>query len=482
MSCLTMRAYSIMASLLLAGTTGFASPEDVVSIRPNEIDDVLLNPGIGFTTFQRFNGDSLNEGLGWTEGFPIEYQPFTGSLTNRDHPLTTIAYFRVYWKFVEPESGVYRWDMLDKALATARERGQTLMLRIAPYGTGPDKDVPAWYRALVAGNDWEKNVPVEKWRVHPENPLYLKHFGKLIRELGARYDGHRDLELVDVSIVGAWGEGAGSEELTDPTRKGLLDCYLDSFPRTPLVLQLKDERATRYALSKRPVGWRVDCLGDMGGFSKTWSHMNDYYPQELIRTGMQEAWRTAPVTMEVCWVMQYWKNQGWDVDHIVDESLKWHISSFNAKSSAVPAEWWPQVNRWLKKMGYRFVLRKFTYPAVVQPEGKLTFTSWWENKGVAACYRKFPVALRLKAAQATEVLLTDADITNWLPGDNLFDSSVAIPPHLPAGEYELGIALLDPQTRQPKVRLAIAGRDVEGWYKLGRIEVREKQPSAATKH
>jgi hypothetical protein len=145
-------------ALLLGTAAGFASP-DIVTVRPKESDDVLVNPGIGFTTFQRFNGDRLNEGLGWTEGFPIDYQPFTGTLTNQDHPLTSIAYFRVYWKFVEPEAGAYRWDMLDKALATARDRGQTLMLRIAPYGTGQDNDVPAWYRQLVTGSDWEKSVP-----------------------------------------------------------------------------------------------------------------------------------------------------------------------------------------------------------------------------------------------------------------------------------------------------------------------------------
>ena len=463
-----MRAFFSLA-LLLGTAAGFGAT-DMVTVRPKESDDVLVNPGIGFTTFQRFNGDRLNEGLAWTEGFPIDYQPFTGSLTNKDHPLTSIAYFRVYWKFVEPEAGAYRWDVLDKALATARQRGQTLMFRIAPYGTGPDNDVPAWYRQLVTGSDWEKKVPVEKWRVHPENPLYVKYFGKLVRELGAHYDGHPDLELVDVSIVGAWGEGAGSEELTERTLKALLDCYLDSFRRTPLVLQLKDERATHYSLSQRPVGWRVDCLGDMGGFSKAWSHMNDYYPQELIRTGMQDAWRTAPVTMEVCWVMQYWKNQGWDIDHIVDESLKWHISSFNAKSSAIPAEWWPQVNRWLKRMGYRFVLRKFTYPAVVQPGGKLAFTSWWENKGVAPCYRNFPLAFRLKNGGRTEVLLTDCDTSKWLPGDNLFDSSVMLPADLAGGSYELELGLLDTQTKRPKVKLAIEGRAEEG-YTLGTLNV-----------
>ena len=86
------------------------------------------------------------------------------------------------------------------------------------------------------------------------------------------------------------------------------------------------------------------------------------------------------MSLEVCWVMQHWKDMGWDIDYIIDQSLKWHISSFNGKSSAVPKEWWPQVDRWLKKMGYRFVLRKFTYPEIVKGGGKLEFTSWWRTK------------------------------------------------------------------------------------------------------
>ncbi|MCC6395132.1 MAG: DUF4832 domain-containing protein, partial [Bryobacterales bacterium] len=74
------------------------SAQDVI-VRPREIGDVLLNPGIGFMTFQRFNGDELNQGLKWTEGYPIVYQDYKGSLENKNHPATTIAYFRVYWKF-----------------------------------------------------------------------------------------------------------------------------------------------------------------------------------------------------------------------------------------------------------------------------------------------------------------------------------------------------------------------------------------------
>ncbi len=472
-----------VTTILTVASSVPAFTQETVIVRPNEIDDVLINPGIGFMTFQRFNGDGLNKGKRWTEGKPIVYQDFDGNLENKDHPMTTIAYFRVYWKFIEPQMHKYRWDLIDKALKTARERNQTLMLRIAPYGTGTENDVPDWYRAMVGKR---KDLPEKKWQVDPEDPRYVEYFTNMIRILGERYDGHPDLESVDVAIVGAWGEGAGSALLTDKTRQALVDAYIDSFKKTHLVMLLTDEKTNTYALSKADVGWRVDCLGDMGGFSPTWSHMNDYYPQAIINFGVREAWKNAPVTLEVCWVMQHWKDMGWDVDHIIDESLKWHISSFNAKSSPVPDEWWPSVNRWLKKMGYRFVLRKFTYPATLNSNSKLTFTSWWENKGVAPCYKKFPLALRLRGPQTrkmtfggalkndekTEILVTNVDIRTWLPGDNLYDDTVMVPSNMPPGEYDLQIGILDPLSNKPKVKLAISGKQPDGWYYLGKLKIR----------
>ncbi len=445
--------------------------EGNIIVRPKEIDDVLVNPGIGFMTFQRFNGDALNEGLTWTEGFPLEYQEFTGSLENENHPMTSIAYFRVYWRFIEPEQGVFRWDRLDKALATAHSRGQTLLVRIAPYGVQKDNDVPEWYRAIV-GDEPEEERRDPKWRTDPENPNYAKYFPMMIRAVGARYDGHPDLEGVDLAIVGAWGEGSGARLLKQSTRRALVDGYVESFRKTPLIALLTDSKTNRYALSKTAVGWRIDCLGDMGGFfDPRWSHMQDYYPQSIINYGMKDAWKKAPVSLEVCWVMQKWLNDGWDVDYIIDQSLKWHISSFNAKSSAVPAEWKPNVDRWLKRMGYRLVLRKLSYPEQVKVNGKLPFTMWWENKGVAPCYKEFPLALRLRNAEKSVVLETDADIRTWLPGDNLYDDAVFVPFDFPPGDCEIDIALLDKRTGKPAVKLAIEGRMPDGWYRVGGVKI-----------
>ncbi len=446
----------------------FTYAQETITVRPKEIHEVLINPGIGFMTFQRFNGDTLNAEKTWTEGFPIDYQPFDGDLTNDHYPNTSLAYFRLYWRFIEPEKEIYNWKLIDHALATAKSRGQTLLLRIAPYGTGPERDVPDWYRQMMGV---EENLPEEKWQTDPEDPRYVQYFGGMIRALGQRYNRHPDLESVDMALVGAWGEGAGSELLTDKTRKALVDCYLDAFPDTHLIMLLTDAETNEYGISKRNVGWRVDCLGDMGGFSPTWSHMNDYYPQAIIQFGVEDAWKKAPVTLEVCWVMQHWKDMGWDVDYIIDQSLKWHISSFNAKSSPVPEEWEPHVDRWLKSMGYRLVLKKFTYPAKVKAGENIALTSWWENKGVAPCYYQFPLALQLFRSDHTETLITHAKISDWLPGDNLYNDSIRLPENLPAGEYELLIGILDKEGKIPKVKLAIEGRNAQGWYPMGRIEV-----------
>jgi hypothetical protein len=481
------------ATLCCAGAA--AAAQDVRIVRPVESHDVLVNPGMGFMTFQRFNGDALNEGSGWTEGRPIVYQAWSGQRTNEDHPDTSLAYFRVNWRFVETAPRRYAWDMIDRALATAAERGQTLLLRISPY-EGEDMDVPDWYRKLVGP---EPKLRDDKWRTDPEDPRYLEYFGGLIRRLGARYDGHPDLESVDVAIVGYWGEGSGGHLLRDETRRALIGAYLDSFHSTRLLFQplngdapdpgflvrglpiaasWPDGRTNGEGPQLRHLGYRFDCLGDLGFWKdrvRDWSHMFDVYPQHIVESGMAEAWRRAPVSAEICGTFLGWRDkQGYgekEVRYVFEQALKWHVSSFNAKSSPVPKEWQALVDEWLKKMGYRFVLRKLTYPAKVAPNGALPYRTWWENKGVAPCYQDFALALRLVGAPASTVRLTDAHVPSWLPGDVFHDGRVFLPRDLPEGSYELQVGIVSRDTREPKLRLAIEGRAADGWYPMGPITV-----------
>ena len=488
-----MRKSLPLVTLCLLLAASWLAAQQTMIVRPKEIDDVLVNPGIGFMTFQRFNGDTLNPGAGWTEGHPVVYQDFDGDLTNIDHPSTSLMYWRVYWRYVHPAVDKIDWAQFDRVLETAASRGQTVILRIAPYG-GKD-DVPDWYREMVG----EEAGLIRKWRTDANDPRYLKHFGGLIRSLGERYDGHPALEAVDVSLVGYWGEGSASHEVEPHLWQQLVQCYLDGFKQTHLIFQplngdspdpgvlvrgtpiaasWPDGRNNGVGPQMRNVGWRIACLGDLGFWREEqgdWCHMLDAYPQQIVTSGMQDAWKKAPISIEICGTLRSWlgkqKYGKEEVKYIFDQALKWHISSFNAKSSPVPDEYKPLVDEWLKKMGYRYVLRKFTFPSEVRPNGQIQFASWWENKGVSPCYQPFPFAIRLKNKSHSQVLLTDVDIRTWLPGDVIYDSDVFVPSGMPEGTYDLDIAIIDPISRKPNIKFAVQDRGNDGWYNMGKIKV-----------
>ena len=457
---------------------GLSSAQKRVVVRPVEINDVLINPGIGFTTFQMFNGDNIQPFHDVLNEAALSDFGKTELQTNNNHPVTSIAYFRIQWRFIEPEPGKYRWDFIDGLLNIAHKRKQTLMLRISPYRSDDDEvkqDVPCWYRKMVGPN---MKFATPKWLVDPEDVRYAQYFGAMIRALGARYDGHPDLESVDASILGSAGEGGGTELLTEQTMKNLMDPYVESFKKTPLISLLHGKKHIEYLKQYVPaIGWRQDCLGDLDYWAATqdgWTHMYDYYPQTIVEYNMQEAWKKAPVSFEICGFFDTWdteqKYSDEQVKYIIDQSLKWHMSSFNGKSSAVPKRWDPMIADWLRKMGYRFVLRRFSYPATINQNGKLSFETWWENKGVAPCYKPFKLALRLKNSNASQTFITEASINEWLPGDNMFNAAI-FPGRLPAGEYDLQLAIVDETLLAPKINLAIKGQLADGWYSMGKISI-----------
>lgn len=71
------------------------------------------------------------------------------------------------------------------------------------------------------------------------------------------------------------------------------------------------------------------------------------------------------------------------------------------------------------------------------------------------------------------MLLTESDIRDWLPGDVVFDDDVYIPPDILEGDYFLDLAIIEPDSRKPHIKLAIEGRMNDGWYRMGKIKVKE---------
>ncbi len=458
-----------VSALVISSYAGLAqgqtTSKPTTIVRPVETQEILFNPGMGIQTFERYNGDALNAGVKWSEAGPVS--PLPTPAVKPDFPPATVAYDRWFWEALEPEQGKVRWEIIDLALAEARRHGQRLMIRLAPYDQ--QHPLPKWYResgARRGNSDSSKDGKI--WQPDFTDPLYIKDWGALITEAGRRYDGHPDLDSVDISAGGYWGEGwAGGAAPSLQLQKEWIDLYLKAFRKTPLLINFDYPEALEYGTS-HGTGWRFDCLGNM---NKGWSEMLDQYPEEIAETGIHDVWRTAPVSMEACWVPESWYRFGWDVKYILNEALSWHISTLNVKSTALPKAWKTEFEDFERKMGYRFVLRRAEWQTQVRAGDAIHLNTWWVNEGVAPIYRPYVLAFRFSSPEHSAVIRTDADLRKWLPGDAVFEDPVFVPGDLPAGDYQLSVAILDPITLQPGVKLAIQGRGEDGWYPLGKIGV-----------
>ena len=459
-------------------TTGWRSvfgPDEVIQrVRPRETSARLLNPHKGTTTFQRFNGDRLYPGNKWSDRVgPTRFKPFGGNRKNERYPDTTIAYCRWIWAEIEPEKGKYRWDIIDGALEAARVRGQTLQVRIQPYIR---EDVPAWYYDMggIVGR-----TPGKSGRPEPDlnHPAYLKHWGGFIRAFGKRYDGHPDLESFDIAYGGPCGETGGNATRT--TAAKLADAYLASFRKTQLVSMLGTHGCTHAAAQPgRHTGWRADCFGDVREEGRgvvpdrlCWNHMYDHYPKAIAECGVEDAWKTAPVTLETCWTVGHWHQQGWDIDWILAQGYQYHLSVFMPKSCYIPEEWAEKIEEFSKRMGYRFVLRHMVLPLEAKPGERVAIQGWVDNVGVAPIYRPYRFSLRFRQGRRASIVHLKSDPRSWLPGHTWFSERIRFPSDLRPGEVKVEAGLVGPLTKEARVRFAIEEVLEDGWHPLTSMDV-----------
>jgi len=336
-----------------------------------------------------------------------------------------------------------------------------------------------------------------------DDPITLQRHLDFIKRLGERYDGHPDIAHVDIGSIGWWGEWhlIGSQKNKLPTienRTKVIDAYLAAFKKTPLLMQISGGDCLRYA-TQHGAGWRADCLGNMGGVTKNGCHMRDYYPVSIKEGGIQDVWKTAPVAWETCWDMRKWVNEGWSLRYIFNYALALHASYINNKSAPLPYgdNVRPELERFLRRLGYRFVLKELKHPSGAKPGAKLDLLMKWQNVGSAPCYKPYRLAYRLSNDQGyAKVFVSNNTVNRWLPGSvELFTEeffkqpkdlppgevaavtdTITLPVDIPAGVLSLSLAVVEEHTSNPVVRLGIKGLTKDGWYPVSEIKVSNERP------
>ncbi|HTL51320.1 MAG TPA: DUF4832 domain-containing protein [Planctomycetota bacterium] len=450
--------------------------EVVNRVRPRESQAVLLNPHKGITTFQRFNGDPLYPDLHWSERGPTTFHRYKkgAPLTVPHYPPTAVAYVRWYWDTLEPKPGQYRFDLVEQSLKSAAERGQTLEIRFMPIGSGKpgtsEHGLPAWY--TEKGGEINADGAPDF-----DSAFFFKHWGGLNKAFADRFDGRANLDTCDISFLGPWGEGAGKATRKSVDRMNEL--FVRSWKKTPLLTEVGGDLVR--AASRLGTGWRWNCYGDLHttkpvppggpGPGKCWCHHFDYYPQQIFEHGLAGQWQKQPVVFESCWVPMHWYQQGWDLDFIIQQGLKWHMSVFMPKSCAFPDVWLPAMAEFHKKMGYRFVVRQLLLPTEVRNGAGWELKAWIENIGVAPIYYPYDLALRLTQGRVTQIVKCATDVRKWLPGDVCLTEHFRLSGPFKRGDVKLHIALLDPTTGKPRVQFANAGTQVDGWLPVEQFTV-----------
>lgn len=459
----TTRVRATIAVLTILGVAPgaleAAGDDATAVVEPEEIDDLFANPGMGWQTFHRFADEDEN-----LAGLP-----------------SSSAYFRFYWSELEPAEGLIDFAKLDGLLERAREAGQKLAFRVMCAGTSSRESyVPAWLRENgCPGFEYRYGGKGRTyWVPDMDHALFQDAHYRFIEKLGKRYDNHADLDLLDIGTVGLWGEWHMSQTGVDmpsaETRREIIDAWCRAFPKTPKVMLIGDADGMRRAIAGG-CGWRADCLGDLGGFSKSWNHMDDFYRQQIEKTEAGDAWKKAPVAFESCWDMRKWVREDWDVHYIFDYALSLHASYLNNKSAPLPEGSRAEVERFLRSLGYRLVLRRLEHPRKIVPGTRIAVDMVWDNVGVAPPYRDAYLAFRLRREEGRPVVLASSrSICGWMPGRREVSVKLKIPLETRAGKHRLELAIVDPSTKSPAIRLAISGRGEDGWYPLGSLEIAEK--------
>lgn len=479
-----------------------AEPSDTVSVQLERIDDVLVNPNMGFADFH----------MGWhceAPGMTAQQCAERRDLKwPENYPATAVTYFRWHWDQLEPQRGEIDFDYIDQRIQASNLTGQTLSFRVMAVRAGR-AGIPAWLREQVKGVEVDGTF----WPDY-RDPVFQREHRRFVHALAQRYDDHPAIDHVDIGPVGCWGEwntacidGVNSlieiyEPASDAERDAIaagytqvVTDYTDAFKTTPLVMlaigsdgdpRLADIMA--HAL-KRGAGWRVDCWGDWGYFSNNWSHHERLYPSYLenvrkVYPAIDEVWKHAPVQLEVCGVMEQWKQRGWTAEapdgkvyKTFQFALDQHAAVLNAKRSPVPAEYVPAMNDLLRRNGYRYVVDRVKHPRTARAGEQLVLKTAWSNLGVTPSYTRRTLAYRLKNEQETRVFHSDSDVRSWLPGSWEMQETFRLPADLPTGTYAIEAAILDrpgthPSTNPlPPLQLAIDGRGDDGWYRLSQIEV-----------
>lgn len=422
-----------------------------------------------------------------------------------------MAYFDIKWSELEPEEGTYDFASIEEKYHFKywSENGVKLNLRFVmddPSDDPAHMDIPRWlYDKLVKENF--KGGKGGKWYNSPaigagfapdyNSPVLLAAHEKTVKALAGRYDKPALISFVQIGSLGHWAEFHNWPEDISGKFPDLsvsnkyVEHYLKAFKNVKLGMRkpypiAKDNKLGLFNdvfgmadTTDQFLNWTVNGWDEIGAYVDAASGFSS--PEEAQKaSAMPDFWKSSYSGGEFANgnVRLYIDDAAiMDTLRQVRES---HTSWLGPCSPADLLKSDPDAYAYQRNidamtniMGYNFVLEAVTQTGKAKAGESLSVKMKWNNKGVAPFYYKWPLELSLADSKGkiTAKTLTQADITKWLPGERLTTQSISIPKSLKEGEYTLCVAIIDPSTGKPGIKLGIEGIRPDGRYALNPVTV-----------
>lgn len=414
------------------------------------------------------------------------------------------------WTAIEPQPGTFNWAPLDAEVSKAHNLGKHIWLELLTT----EGQTPQWARdagVVLVGSGG--GTPVS-W-----NETYQRLLRRAVHAMAARYDDDPTVDAINVMAGGCYGEMAiCSGERDAPAweqagytddqfveaAKQIIDIYLEEehqwedgsishgFRQTPVVLQLGAglyghtatviQPVVEYAVSKYGMRVWLKYNGWGGGHDMGW-----LYPQysTITRVGYEPA--GTPISQPK--------------DH-VQAALDQHASYLCLQKSyfSVSEEQWQEARELAARyLGTQIVFQGIEGPGVVHAGQEYSLVTHWTNRGTVPLIR--PERQGLKDVPASydvwigfvsptsgatlfeHTFTPSVPTTNWYSAQAIrIEQAITIPASMPPGEYDLQIALVNPDLPQDAEArhfrlVTTALNDGRGRYTVGKTSVREPIPT-----